>query len=246
MEGQVSATIGTSGVVFAAVDGFYENRNPAIQSFCSAIPGRWCLFGCMLTAGGALDWYLHSVNQKKSSFDKLIQLAEKSPRGSKGLVFLPYLDGERCPYPNPDARGGWIGLRREHDSSDLTRSVVEGVTFGLKDQLELLAEAGIEVQEIRSSGGGAKSRFWLGLQADIFEKTVLKLKTPHASAMGAALLAMTGAQLYGSIFEACQKLVTIEERFYPDRKNEAVYETAYQRFHSLYPKLQTWFGSTHQ
>lgn len=247
MEGQVSATIGTSGVVFAAVDRFVANNNPAIQSFCSAIPGRWCLFGCMLTAGGALDWYLNSVSQKKSSFEKLIQQAEKSPKGSKGLVFLPYLDGERCPYPNPDARGGWIGLRRDHDSNDLTRSVVEGITFGLKDQLELLSSVGVDVQEIRSSGGGAKSRFWLSLQADIFEKTVLKLQTPHASAMGAALLAMTGAQLYLSIFEACQKLVTVEERFYPERRKDGVYEEAYERFHSLYPKLAPWFerGAAH-
>lgn len=242
MEGQVSATIGTSGVVFAAVDRFVTNSSDAIQSFCSAISGRWCVFGCMLTAGGALDWYLNSVFGGKTSFDKLIKNAERSPKGSKGLVFLPYLDGERCPYPNPSARGGWIGLRREHDASDMTRSLMEGVTFGLKDQIGLLESIGIEVQEIRSSGGGAKSRFWLGVQADVFEKTVLKLQTPHASAMGAALLAMTGAQIYKSIFETCTKLVVVEERVYPERKGDGVYQEAYERYHSLYPKLTPWFG----
>src|SRR3954453_15301306 len=175
--GIVRATLGTSGVVFAHSDQPTLDPKGRVHTMCHAVPARWCVFGCMLAAGGSFQWFrnqlahdeVHAARRRGvDAYDLLINEAQKSPPGAEGLFFLPYLTGERCPHPDPCARGGWIGLTARTTRPMLLRALMEGVTFGMRDALEIMRQMNIPVAEVRASGGGARSAFWRQLQADVY------------------------------------------------------------------------------
>jgi len=253
--GIVSATMGTSGVVYAHSDKPVPNADGNLQSFCHAVPGKWCVFGCMLSAGGSLQWLrntLHAeeVAQSRSRkrdpgelYPKMIAEAEKAPAGCEGLVFLPYLTGERCPYPDPEARGAWVGLTVRHDRSHMTRAVIEGITFGMRDQIEIMRKRGVKISEVRASGGGAASHFWRQMQADMYKAKVVTINTREGGALGVALLAAVGTGEYASVQEACAAAIKVTETLRPARKTATVYDRLYPRYQSLYRNLKGEFSA---
>lgn len=248
-KGMVSATIGTSGVVFAHADTVVPNPDGTLQSFCHAVPGKWCVFGCMLSAGGSLEWlrgaiFDHLDDGSARVFDKMVTGAQRIPAGSRNLFFLPYLDGERCPYPDPFARGCWIGLSRQHDRASLTRAVLEGITFGMTDQILKMRQLGVQVSEVRCAGGGAKSSFWRQLQANCYGARTVTVETENASAFGAALLAGVGVGVWDSVEEACDSTIRTREKLLPQKRwtdfygeRHHVYQELYRALKSTFPKI---------
>ncbi len=188
-EGIVALTLGTSGVVFAAVDQPFVEPQGRLHAFCHALPGKWHLMGVMLSAAGSLRWYRDTLAPGQS-YDDLLAPAAQIPPGADGLIFLPYLTGERTPYPDPLARGAFVGLTVRHTQAHLTRAVLEGVAFGLKDSFDLMKSVGLSsIRQVRVSGGGAKSLLWRQILADIFDAELVTVNTTEGAAFGAALLA---------------------------------------------------------
>ena len=251
--GIVSATMGTSGVVFAHAEKPVPNEEGNLQSFCHAVPGKWCVFGCMLSAGGSFQWlrntlFADDVKKARAArrdpgtvYTKLIAEAQKAPPGCEGLFFLPYLTGERCPYPDPDARGGWIGLTARHDRPALIRSVLEGVTYGMRDQVEIMRSRGVKVSEVRAGGGGAASAWWRQLQADMYNAKVVTINTQEGAAYGVALLAAAATGEFKTIQEACRRAIRVTDTRAPDRKARTQYDRAYGVFTGLYQDLKARF-----
>ncbi len=249
-EGVVSVTIGTSGVVFAATNTYRTDPTGRLHAYCHAAPDRWHLMGVMLSAGGSLRWFRDALceTEKKAAalgggdaYDIMTRAAAAVPAGGEGLLFLPYLSGERCPYPDPDARGVFFGLSLRHARPHLTRAVIEGVTFGLRDSLEMLCELQVACARIRVSGGGSRSPFWRQVMADVFGIEIVTVNVTQGAAYGAALLAGVGTGVYATVQEACA--ATIRETGAtspgPDRRT---YEDYYQRYRALYPKLKDEFA----
>ncbi|NLX14657.1 MAG: xylulokinase [Phycisphaerales bacterium] len=251
--GIVSATMGTSGVVFAHADRPVPNEEGNLQSFCHAVPGKWCVFGCMLSAGGSFQWLRNTLlaEQVKAAvkakrdpgelYPQMIKEAESAPPGCEGLVFLPYLTGERCPYPDPEARGVWVGLTVRHGRAHLVRSVLEGITFGMRDQIEIMRGRGVPISEVRLSGGGSASKFWRQMQADMYKAKAVTINTQEGGALGVALLAAVGTGVYSSVPEACTAAIKVTETLRPDRKIARVYDRLYPIYRSLYQSLRTDF-----
>jgi len=251
--GIVSATMGTSGVVFAHSDAPVPNKDGNLQSFCHAVPGKWCVFGCMLSAGGSLQWLRNTLlaDEVKAAYKtkkdpgklypRLIAEAAKAPAGAEGLVFLPYLTGERCPYPDPDARGSWVGLTVRHNRAHMIRAVLEGITSGMRDQVELMRAGGVKISEVRASGGGAASEFWRQMQADMYNARVVTINTQEGGALGVALLAAVGTGVYSSVPEACKAAIKVTTTLKPDRKTARVYNKTYASYQSLYQSLKNEF-----
>ncbi len=251
--GIVSATMGTSGVVFAHSDVPVPNDAGNLQSFCHAVPGKWCVFGCMLSAGGSLQWLRNTLltdevraaykakGDPGKLYPKMIAEAAKAPPGSEDLLFLPYLTGERCPYADPEARGAWVGLTVRHNRSHLIRAVLEGITFGMRDQIELMRAGGVPIREVRASGGGAASAFWRQMQADMYQAKVVTINTQEGGALGVALLAAVGTGVYASVPEACGAVIKIAGTLRPQRRTALAYDRLYPRYRSLYPALRPEF-----
>ncbi|MCX6996425.1 MAG: xylulokinase [Kiritimatiellaeota bacterium] len=245
-EGIVSATLGTSGVVFAHAEKMAPNPAGVLQSFCHAVPDKWCVFGCMLSAGGSLEWAkeaLYADTQPKSGsvFDRMDADIAGVPAGCEGLFFLPYLDGERCPHADPLARACWIGLNRRHGRAAMARAVMEGITFGMADQIVLMRQLGVKVAEVRCGGGGARSRFWRQLQADIYGATTVTVDSPNASAYGAALLGGVGGGVWGSVPAACRMTLTVQNRLKPSAPSARFYGARHTLYRTLYPALKPTF-----
>ena len=248
--GLVSATIGTSGVVFAHTDDLRAEPQGRLHAFCHAVPGKWHVMGVMLSAGGSLRWFRDALGHSEKSvaellgrdpYELLTDEAQHVPPGSEGLVFLPYLTGERTPHPDPNARGAFVGLTLRHNKAHLTRAVLEGVAFGLRDSLELLKELGQSVSQVRVSGGGARSALWQQILADVFGVELVMVNVTEGAAYGAALLAGVGAQVYPTIEEACDRTIRITQRVEPIPENVARYAECYAVYRSLYPALKPSF-----
>ena len=248
--GLVSATIGTSGVVFAHTDDLRAEPQGRLHAFCHAVPGKWHVMGVMLSAGGSLRWFRDALGQSEKSvaellgrdpYELLTVEAGRAPPGSEGLVFLPYLTGERTPHPDPNARGAFVGLTLRHNKAHMTRAVLEGVAFGLRDSLELLQELGQPVTQVRVSGGGARSALWQQILADVFGVELVTVNVTEGAAYGAALLAGVGAQVYPTVEEACERIVRITHRVEPIPENGARYAECYALYRSLYPILKPAF-----
>jgi xylulokinase len=233
--GIVAMSIGTSGVVFAAADRPIVEPEGRLHAFCHAAPEMWHLMGVMLSAAGSYKWF-HDTFAPDRDYESLNVDAAAVAAGSEGLVFLPYLTGERTPHPDPLARGAFVGLTVRHQLGHLARAVMEGVTFGLRDSVELMA-AEIELGEVRVSGGGASSNLWLQIIADVLDRPVRVVGTAESAAHGAAILAATGAGAYDSVVEACDAVVEVGPPVEPGATT-AQYSAAYQIYRDLYPSLR--------
>lgn len=249
--GIVSATLGTSGVVFAHSDQPTRDPQGRVHTMCHAVPGKWCVFGCMLSAGGSFQWFRNNLGSaevaaaKKKKVDPyalLIREAQQAPAACEGLQFLPYLTGERCPYPDPNARGGWIGITARTTRAMLIRSLLEGVTFGMRDALSIMNEMQIPITQVRASGGGARSDFWLQLQADIYRQPIVSTSAAEGPAYGVAILAGVGTGVWSGVEQAAQICVKQVRRRNPNKKAMEIYERAYGVYHKLYGDLKARFA----
>ncbi|MDT8304851.1 MAG: xylulokinase [Anaerolineae bacterium] len=241
--GIVALTLGTSGVVFATTEAPLVEPDGRLHAFCHALPGRWHFMGVMLSAAGSLQWYRDTL-APGVPFDELVQEAAAIAPGSEGLFFLPYLTGERTPHPDPLARAGWVGLTVRHRRPHLTRAVLEGVAFGLKDSFRLIQEAGRgAIRQVRISGGGAKSPLWRQILADVLDVPLVTVNTTEGAAYGAALLAGAGVGVYDGVEEACRKTIRTTGETRPGAEATR-YLPYYERYRALYPALASHFKAT--
>jgi xylulokinase len=239
--GTIAVTLGTSGVVFAATESPLIEPEGRLHAFCHAVAGRWHLMGVMLSAAGSLQWYRDKLACDRS-FAELVDGAAQVSAGSEGLIFLPYLSGERTPHPDPLARGAWIGLTTRHGQAHLTRSILEGVAFGIKDMFCLMRDAGLgSIEEVRVSGGGAKSLLWRQILADVLDADLVTVKTTEGAAFGAALLAGVGAGVWSNVDTACARTIATRDRITPNSQTSKLYESLYEQYRNLYPTLKPTF-----
>ena len=248
--GVISATMGTSGVVFAHSDEMAFDPEGRLHTFCHAVKGKWHMMGVVLSAGGSLQWYRNQFAQPEAAvaqglgvepYEVMTQLAAQAPVGSEALFFLPYLTGERTPHADPHARGAWIGLTPRHGRPHLIRSIIEGATYAMKDSLEIIRSLGVPIDEIRVSGGGAKSPFWRQLQADVYGQPVATINAEEGPAYGVALLAATGTGAFGSVEEACEATIRVASTVPPHDTDSGEYAQHYAAFAKLYPSLSESF-----
>ncbi len=236
--GIIALTLGTSGVVFASTDSPFVEPEGRLHAFCHSVPGRWHLMGVMLSAAGSLRWYRDTL-APGVDFDSLLAPANDIPPGSEGLLFLPYLTGERTPHPDPLARGAFVGLTVRHSQAHFSRAVIEGVAFGLRDSFELMKSAGLAaINQVRASGGGVKSPLWRQILADVLNAELVTVNTTEGAAYGAALLAGTGAGAWPDVDAACQACITLTGSTQPRPEAAARYEELYGQYRRLYPALK--------
>ncbi len=238
--GTMALSLGTSGVVFATTDRPLFEPHGRVHAFCHAVPGRWHFMSVMLSAAGSLRWFRDAL-APEAEFADLVAIAGDVPVGSEGLFFLPYLSGERSPHPDPLARGAFVGLTLVHDRRHLTRAVLEGVAFGLRDGLDLMVEAGMPAPaQIRASGGGTVSPLWRQILADVLEAEIATVNTSEGAAYGAALLAMVGAGWFATVEAAAAALVTATPTAAPG-PDAGAYREAHAIYRDLYPALAPTF-----
>lgn len=245
-EGSVLISIGTSGVVFAAHNKPLFDQKARLHSFCHAAPGLWHSMGVMLSAGGSLRWLRETLRELKPGLDypEMTALAQKVAPGADGLFFLPYLTGERTPHFDPYARGVFFGISLKTGLGHITRAVIEGVSFGLKDSVEIMKQSQVKVDKFYLSGGGAKSDFWSQLMADLLEAKVHRLKVDEGPAFGSALLAMVGTKRFKDVKEAGKKTLKLRDSFSPNPKSSARYQELYLSWKTLYPAMAERFKVT--
>lgn len=242
VSGVVALSLGTSGVVFATSNGPSFDEEARVQAFCHAVPNRWHMMGVMLSAAGSLRWFRDTL-APDVDFSGIDEMAAEVPAGADGLLFLPYLTGERTPHPDPLARGAFIGLTTSHDLRHMARAVLEGVAFGLADSLELMVRAGVARPEsIRASGGGTKSPLWCQILSDVLEARIDTVATEEGAAYGAALLAAVGAGLYPTVADAVDAVVETRPIAEPGDAVD-LYREAHHRYQGLYPALRATFRS---
>jgi xylulokinase len=247
--GLVSAAMGTSGVIFAASDSPQTDPLGRVHTMCHAIPNTWCVFGCMLSAGGSLQYLRNTlfpdeVKRSKdpgSLYPKMIAEAQTVPPGSENLFFLPYLTGERCPHADPNATAAFIGLTPRHSRAHLIRAVIEGITFGMREQIAIFRSMNIPIKQVRATGGGARSPFWRQLQSDMYDSPVVTINVSEGAALGAAILAAVGTGNYASVPQATQAIIQLHEKSKPNKKSVTLYNHQYAKFASLYPALKPLF-----
>jgi xylulokinase len=241
--GIVGLTVGTSGVVFATTPSALIEPEGRLHAFCHAVPGMWHFMGVMLSAAGSLQWYRDTLTPNVS-FDDLLKEAESIPAGSEGLQFLPYLSGERTPHPDPLARGAFIGLTLRHNRAHMTRAVLEGVAFGLRDSFTLIQNAGLgTITQVRGSGGGTKGALWRQIMASVLNAELVTVNTTEGGAYGAALLAGVGAGAWSDVASACKACIKITGSTLPDPSQVDVYEKSYAVYRGLYPALKASFAN---
>lgn len=248
--GVVSSVIGTSGVVFAYAEGLVKDPLGRLHTFCHAVPGAWHVMGVTQAAGGSLQWFRNEFGQLeqatadligKDVYELLSMEAKRVSPGSEGLIYLPYLMGERTPHLNPLARAVFFGMTGRHRREHFTRAIMEGVAFSLLDCLELIRALNLPVEEIRVSGGGARSQVWKSIQADIFGQRVHTVQSNEGPAYGAALLAGVGTGAYADVPTACDAHIEVDAGVEAQEANEQVYERTYQTYRALYEALKPHF-----
>ena len=234
--GAVSVVLGTSGVVFAALPEYRADPQARLHVFCHAAPGSWHAMGVMLSAAGSLRWFRDEVAGE--SYDELTREAGEWPPGAEGLLFQPYLAGERTPHADPNARAAFVGLSLRHNRGSMVRALLEGVAYGQRDSLELLRELGAEADVGRVSGGGARSPLWLKIVSSVLNVTLERTAAEEGAAFGAALLGGVRAGIFADVHEAVAACVRVRDRIEPDPGWAAVYDEGYARFRKLYPALR--------
>jgi xylulokinase len=251
--GAVSATIGTSGVVFAATDRPALDSRGRLHTFCHAVPGRWHVMGVTQAAGLSLRWFRDrfgtiaaggsaNMNDGRDPYDRLTAEAAVIPPGSDGLLWAPYLMGERTPHLDPDARAALIGLTASHTRGHVVRAILEGVAFSLRDSFTLFAEMGVPVRNIRLGGGGARSPLWRQIQADVYGHEVEILEAEEGAAYGAAILAGVGAGAWSSVDAACSKSVKVAQRVIPQPAAVERLNKSYEAYRRMYPAITSVLG----
>ena len=238
--GDVSATIGTSGVVFAASDAPVTDPLGRLHTFCHAIPGRWHVMGVTQAAGLSLRWFRDNFGAA-DSYDQLSAEAAQIPPGASGVLWAPYLMGERTPYLDPNARAALVGLAADHTRAHIVRAILEGVAFSLKDSLTIFQELGIPVRAIRVGGGGARSPVWRQIQAEVYGQPVETVQAEEGAAYGAALLAGVGAGVWATVDAACDAVVRVAKRTAPNRDASRVMQEMYGKYRRIYPALSEIF-----
>ena len=248
--GIVSSTIGTSGVLFAHTDQPHLDPKGRVHTFCHAVKDRWHVMAVTQGAGLSFRWFRDNfaaaeVQQAKASgrdpYELLAQEAADAPAGSEGLLYLPYLMGERTPHLDPNARGVFFGLTARHTRAHMIRAILEGVAYSLRDGLEIFKEMGVPSEQVRASGGGGRSPLWRRIQADIFDREMVTINATEGSAYGAALLAATGTGRFLSIEEACRSCIRVTDKCEPDPKRARLYGEYYEVYRNLYARLKTSF-----
>jgi xylulokinase len=234
--GLLSSSVGTSGVLFAASGGFTPDPSGRIHAFCHAVPEAYHLMGVTLSAGGSLRWWRDATG---AEYDELVERAEGVRSGAEGLLFLPYLSGERTPHLDPQARGAFVGLTTRHGIPHMTRAVMEGVVFSLRDSLEIMRELEVPLDQVRATGGGARSSLWRQLQADVYGVPIHRTTADEGPAHGAALLAGVAAGVYRDVDEACSTVRLRQEVTEPDPERERIYEEHYEVYRALYPATES-------
>lgn len=243
--GAVSATIGTSGVVFAATSRPALDKKGRVHTFCHAIPGRWHVMGVTQAAGLSLRWFRDRFGTGNDApgdvdpYELLSKEAASAPPGSDGVLWAPYLMGERTPHLDPHARAALVGLAASHTRAHVVRAILEGVAFSLRDTLTIFAEMDVPVENIRLGGGGARSPVWRQIQADVYGRAVEILAAEEGAAYGAALLAGVGAKVWPTVDEACASAVRVAERVEADESSIAVMNKSYAAYRALYPALRS-------
>jgi xylulokinase len=241
--GPASVVLGTSGVVFAMLAAYRPDERARVHVFCHAVPGAWHAMGVMLSAAGSLKW-LRDVVAPTASFDELVSEAENWEPGVEGLLFLPYLQGERTPHADPHARAAFAGLQLRHDRGALVRAVLEGVAFGLRDSLDLVRGLGVEVSSARASGGGARSELWLRICASVLGVPIERTVVEQGSAFGAALLGGVAGGIYADVHEAVAAAVHTRNVVEPEPTWSDAYAALHLRYSALYPALRQLDGAT--
>lgn len=235
--GTVSATIGTSGVIFAVSDSPRLDLQGRIHTLCHAIPNRWHNTGVTLAAGFSLKWFRENFGDGKG-YEELTVEAAKIPSGSDGVIWLPYLMGERSPHLDPNARAAFVGITASHTKAHFVRAVMEGVAFSLRDSLEIFKTSGVEVSSVRLGGGGAKSKLWRQIQADVYGAPVEIIEADEGAAFGAAIIAGVGAGAWASVDEACQETIKVTETIEPKPESVEKLNQNYEAYRLLYSALR--------
>lgn len=245
--GVVSSTIGTSGVVFAYTDKLTIDPLGRVHTFCHAVPNTYHIMGVTQGAGLSLSWFRDNFCAEEVMTSKLSDIyiyklldAEAKTIGpcSDGLIYLPYLMGERTPHLDPNARGVFFGLTATHTKPHFVRSIMEGVTYSLRDCMEIIRGMGVNVSEVRASGGGGKSDIWRQMQADIFGTNINRIKSDEGGALGVAILAGVGAGIYKSVPEACEAIIQVKDTMAPIQENIGKYDKFYKLYTKLYKSLK--------
>jgi xylulokinase len=243
-KGILSTSIGTSGVMFVHSDQPQYDALGRLHTFCHAVNGKWHMMGVNLTSGGSLQWWIDSVIQglakipESKRYEAATKEAERIVAGSEGLLFLPYLNGERTPHADPNARGSFVGINLTHTRGHMTRSVMEGITFALRDSLEIIQSLDVPVKQIRASGGGSKNPMWRQMQADVFDKKITTLKVEQGPAYGVALLAAVGDGAFKSIETACKATIEVADETAPDKKSVKNFNRLFPIYRDLYGQLK--------
>jgi xylulokinase len=233
--GVLSSSIGTSGVLFAHTETATPDPSGRIHAFCHAVPGKCCLLGVTLSAGGSLRWWRDVTGL---SYDALVGEAESISPGAEGLIFLPYLTGERTPHLDPEARGVFFGLTARHTRAHLTRALLEGVLFSLRDALEIMRELGVRPTTVVATGGGSASPIWLRLQADVYNTEIRRTVIHEGAAYGAALLGHVAAGTFASVNEAVQVVRTMQDAIEPDPRAARTYDSSFELYRALYARTE--------
>lgn len=249
--GIISSTVGTSGVVFAFADKPVVDPKLRVHTFCHAVPDKWHVMGVMLSAGGSLRWYRDTFGESETAvakavgrdpYDIISDEAACAPVGCEGLIFLPYLTGERCPYPDANARGLFFGITLRSDKAHFSRSVLEGVAYGLRDSFGILENMSVPITQVRASGGGARSDLWRQIQADVSGYDHVMINIDEGPALGVALLAGVGTGIYPSVEEACRSVIKVCTTTKADPTAKRTYDKYYPVYQSLYRSVKSEFG----
>lgn len=247
-EGIIGSTIGTSGVIFGCTDQpFVDKQKRAVMSMCHSVPDKWCFLGLALASGGSFKWVRETFFAGKKAemaakgldvYDYMTGLAGQAAPGSEGLIFLPYFNGDKTPINDENARGVFFGLSYRHGLSAICRSVMEGVTYSLRDTIEICREKGMEVTEVRAAGGGAKSPLWRQMQADIYNANVITTNMEESGCAAGAIMAAVGTGHFNSVKEGCDTILQIRDITEPIPENVKIYDEYYETYQGLYPALK--------
>lgn len=245
--GVVSCTVGSSGVVFAYAEKPERDPLGRVHTFCHAVPGAWHIMGVTQGAGLSLRWFrdqfggleqVLAANLGVDPYELLTQEAALAPVGCEGLIFLPYLMGERTPHLDADAKGVFFGITARHTRRDMIRAILEGVAYSLRDSFEIMREMSVPIEQVRASGGGARSALWRQIQADVYNTEMVTINATEGPAYGVALLAGVGTGVWSSVPEACDATIKITGRTAPDPERVRIYDAYYQVYRGLYSKLK--------